>query len=68
MDEDTLLQHKALWVDESAQHPAPELALLTEQEQLYWALKQQRWGQDVRLVQEWIDWATAWSVLQRCIS
>jgi len=33
MDEDTLLQHKALWVDESTQHPATELALLTEQEQ-----------------------------------
>lgn len=69
MDEDTLLQHKALWVDESAQHPATELTLLTEQEQqLYRDLKQQRWGQKVRLEQERIDWAAAWSVLQRCIS
>ena len=66
MDEDTLLQHKTLWVDESAQHPATELTLLTEQEQqLYRDLKQQRWGQNVRLEQERIDWATAWSVLQR---
>lgn len=66
MDEGTLLQHKTLWVGESAQHPATELTLLTEQEQqLYRDLKQQRWGQNVRLEQERIDWATAWSVLQR---
>jgi hypothetical protein len=69
MDEDTLLQHKTLWVDESAQHPATELTLLTEQEQqLYQDLKQQRWGQNVRLEQERIDWATAWSVLQRALA
>lgn len=68
MDEDTLLQHKALWVDESAQHPATELTLLTEQEQqLYRDLKQQRWGQNVRLEQERIDWDTAWSTLKRSI-
>lgn len=65
MDEDTLLRHKALWVDESAQHPATELKLLTEEEQqLYRDLKQQRWGQNVRLEQERIDWATAWGTLQ----
>ncbi len=69
MDEATLLRHQALWVDESAQHPATELALLTEQEQqLYRDLKQQRWGQNVRLEQERIDWATAWSVLQRTLA
>ena len=68
MDEDTLLQHKALWVDESAQHPATELTLLTEQEQqLYRDLKQQRWGHNVRLEQERIDWNTAWSVLKRTV-
>jgi len=69
MDEDTLLRHKALWVDEPAQHPATELTLLTEQEQqLYWNLKQQRWGQNLRLEQERIDWATAWSALQRSLT
>lgn len=68
MDEDTLLQHKALWVDEAAQHSAAELALLTEEEQqLYRDLKLQRWGQNVRLEQERIDWAAAWSVLQRTL-
>ncbi|GAB1394233.1 hypothetical protein MASR1M60_23970 [Rhodocyclaceae bacterium] len=64
MDEDTLLRHKALWVDEKAQHPAAELMLLTKAEQrLYRDLKQQRWGQNVRLEQERIDWDTAWSAL-----
>ena len=68
MDEDTLLRHKALWVDESAQHPATELTLLTEQEQqLYRDLNQQRWGQNVHLEQERIDWAAAWRSLQRSI-
>lgn len=66
MDEDTLLRHKPLWVDESAQHPSTELTLLTEQEQqLYRDLKQQRWGQNVRLEQERIDWANAWNALQQ---
>ena len=69
MDEDALLRHKALWVDESAQHPATELTLLTAEEQrLYRDLKQQRWGQNVRLEQERIDWAAAWGALQRSIS
>jgi hypothetical protein len=52
-------------VDEAAQHSAAELTLLTKDEQqLYRDLKQQRWGQNVRLEQERIDWTTAWNVLQ----
>lgn len=66
MDEDTLLRHKALWVDEKEQHPAAELTLLTAAEQVvYQGLKQQRWGQNVRLEQERIAWDTAWQTLQR---
>lgn len=68
MDEETLLRHKALWVDEAAQHSAAELTLLTKDEQqLYRDLKQQRWGQNVRLEQERIDWTTAWNALQRSL-
>lgn len=68
MDEDTLLRHMALWVDENEQHPAAELTLLTEAEQrVYRNLKQQRWGQNVRLEQERIDWDTARRALQRAI-
>lgn len=66
MDEDVLLSHKALWVDEKEQHLAAELPLLTAAEQaVYQGLKQQRWGQSVRLEQERIAWDTAWSALQR---
>jgi hypothetical protein len=69
MDEETLLRHKALWVDEAAQHSAAELTLLTKDEQqLYRDLKQQRWGQNVRLEQERIDWIAAWNVLQRSLA
>jgi hypothetical protein len=69
MDEDTLLRHKALWVDEAVQHSAADLTLLTEQEQqIYRDLKQQRWGQNVRLEQERVDWTTAWNVLQRSLA
>lgn len=69
MDEETLLRHKALWVDEAAQHSAAELTLLTKDEQqLYRDLKQQRWGQNVRLEQERIDWTTAWNALQRSLA
>lgn len=69
MDEDTLLRHKALWVDEAVQHSAAELTLLTEQEQqVYRDLKLQRWGQNVRLEQERIDWTAAWNVLQRSLA
>jgi hypothetical protein len=66
MDEDTLLQHRALWVDEKEQHPAAELTLLTDVEQcVYQGLKQQRWGKNVRLEQERIDWDYSWRTLQR---
>lgn len=68
MDEDTLLRHKALWVDEKEQHPAAELTLLTEAEQaLYQGLKQQLWGQNVRLEQERIRWDAAWRTLQSVV-
>jgi hypothetical protein len=66
MDEDTLLRHRSLWVEEKEQHPNAELTLLTKAEQaVYLGLKQQRWGQNVRLEQERIAWDYAWKALQR---
>jgi hypothetical protein len=66
MDENTLLRHKALWVDEAVQHSAAELARLTEEEQqLYRDLKLQRWGQNVRLEQERIEWDVAWRTFKK---
>jgi hypothetical protein len=64
MDEQTLLSHRDLWVEEDRQYAAPELPLLTPAEQsLYCGLKQQRWGVNVRLEQERVAWSYAWDVL-----
>ena len=66
MDEDTLLSHRALWVEESEQVSDPEVAGLTGDEQLlYRRLKQQHWGVNVRLEQERIAWDYAWGALRR---
>lgn len=65
MDEVTLRLHQDLWVEESVQHAADELPLLTEAEQaVYRGLKRNTWGQQVRLEQERIDWELAWKELQ----
>lgn len=69
MDEKTLLRNKLFWVDETEQHPASELARLTDAEQaLYRDLKMNRWGQNVRLEQERIGWDVAWNTLQRSMT
>jgi len=68
MDQDTLLSHSALWVNEKEQHPASELTLLTRDEQsVYQGLKRQQWGQNIRLEQERIAWSAAWKALQQSI-
>lgn len=68
MDEDTLLSHRALWVQETEQHSASELSLLTEDEQaVYLSLKQQRWGHNIRLEQERLAWDYALKKLQHSI-
>ena len=64
MDEETLLSHKALWVDEKQQNAAEELPLLTDAEQaVYRGIKQHLWGQNIRLEQERIAWDYAWNSL-----
>ncbi len=66
MDEETLLSHSALWVEEKEPHPATELTLLTEAEQtVYFGIRHQRWGQNIRLEQERVVWEVAWNTLQR---
>jgi hypothetical protein len=58
MDEQTLLSHRPFWVKEDAQHSALELPNLNEAEcALYRALKEQRWGSNVRFEQERIAWS-----------
>ena len=63
MDQATLLRFKPFWTDEKTPCTAA-LDLLTPPEQeLYCALKQQRWGQNLRLEQERIAWDVAWPAL-----
>lgn len=65
MDEETLLSHRSLWVEEKEPHPATELTLLTEAEKtVYFGIRHQRWGQNIRLEQERIAWEVAWKTLQ----
>ena len=65
MDEAALLGHRQLWVEEKKQHPAIELPLLTNDEQkVYKSLKDNVWGQNIRLEQERICWDTAWNVIK----
>lgn len=64
MDEVTLIRHRSLWVSEARQHGAVQLKRLEGPEQaLYGRLKSQELGTNVRLEQERIDWAYAWSQL-----
>jgi len=66
MDETTLLNYQALWVDEKGQHLATELPFLTNMEQaVYQRLKQQFWGENIRLEQERIPWDYAWQIINK---
>jgi hypothetical protein len=68
MDEATLLSHRELWVEEKDQHASTELPFLTSTElMLFRSLKNNIWGQQVRLEQERIRWDEAWNALQMVI-
>lgn len=57
MDERTLLLHQDLWVTEDFQHTSEMLTSLTTEEQsLYQQLVRQRFGTNVRLEQEQVNW------------
>jgi len=65
MDEAILLSHRELWVEEKDQHSSAELQNLTITElTLYQSLKNNVWGQHVRLEQERICWNNAWNILE----
>ena len=68
MDEATLLSHRELWVEEKTQHASIELPLLTSSEQtLFQSLKNNVWGQRIRLEQERIRWDEAWNTIQKLV-
>ena len=64
MDEATLLEHRALWVEETSPHAATSIDGLDEAEAaLYDDLRRGRWGIGVRLEQERIAWPRALEAL-----
>jgi hypothetical protein len=66
MDEETLLNHRDLWVEEGEPAAADVLPLLTDPEQaVYRGLKHNVWGQHVRLEQERISWSFVRLALSR---
>jgi hypothetical protein len=68
MDEATLLSHRELWVEEKKQHASAGLSYLSSTEQtLFQSLKNNIWGQQIRLEQERIRWDLAWNTLQAII-
>jgi hypothetical protein len=64
MDQGTLLAHRDLWVEERQPAAADVLPLLTPTEEaVYTGLKQNVWGNHVRLEQERISWDFAQTAL-----
>nr|WP_315400667.1 Wadjet anti-phage system protein JetD domain-containing protein [uncultured Duganella sp.] len=64
MDEATMLRFAALWTEERSQHSAQDFAGLTPAERaVYAALRNNTWGQRLRLEQERIAWDVAWPAL-----
>lgn len=60
MDEQTLLSHRELWVQESTPYASAEPVHLTEAERAVFAkLQANTWGRAVRLEQERIGWSLA---------
>lgn len=66
MDEETMRSFSDLWTIENSQHPGTGLDLLTSAEQeVFSALKNNVWGQNLRLEQERIAWSIVSAALHR---
>lgn len=59
MDEATLLHHKPLWGNEPEQATGELMNLRAHEQDVYQGLLQHRWGANVRLEQERIEWRYA---------
>jgi len=65
MDKQTLFAYKDLWVQEKEQSASTELPLLANEErEIFLSLKNNVWGQQVRLEQERICWDAAWKAIK----
>ena len=68
MDETTLLAHRDLWVEEPQPSTSETLQGLTPAEQeLFTGLRNHRWGANVRLEQERLDWPTVLNALRETL-
>jgi hypothetical protein len=66
MDEETLLSHAHLWGSEPIQDTAADQELLSAEElKTYLGLRQNQWGQQVRLEQERLAWDGVLQALNR---
>jgi hypothetical protein len=66
MDEQTLLQHRDMWVEEPNPCDPSEAPLLTPDEHaVFMALHRNCWGTRLRLEQERIAWGYAWDSISR---
>lgn len=66
MDRDTLLNHRALWVDEPRPYDGPNLGWLSESERtVFGGLVGNLWGVNVRLEQERLPWPLVLAALAR---
>jgi hypothetical protein len=67
MDTDTLLRHRDLWQPEEQQAQGPLDRLTGDEQALYQGLLEDRWGHQVRLEQERVDWTYAWAQVRAAL-
>jgi len=66
MDEETLIGHRHFWVSEAKQHSSASMPNLNVYEAaLYSNLKNNVWGNKIRLEQERIGWSYVWAAIDR---
>ena len=69
MDEVTLLEHRSLWGREPKLCPDIDLPFLSSEErQVYQGLRGALWGEQLRLEQERLPWATALAALRNALN
>jgi hypothetical protein len=65
MDKETLFEHKSLWVSEKSQTGVDLSGLTSSEEEMFKALKDNKWDNNIRLEQERILWNYAWERIER---
>ncbi len=69
MDQETFVSYRELWGEEDAQSPETTLPLLREHESIvFYSLKNERWGSQLRLEQERIPWPAAIERLGKAVA